>query len=118
MDHSILRALAGEVHRRTCPGCGTSLRDADISASFAAGDRVQLSFHCRRCRFEGGGEIILTPRIREEAARRIETGLQLPRLPAPPITADEVIAVHEFLAGWRGDFSSLTRPEPELLPPG
>jgi hypothetical protein len=118
VDHSILRALAGEVHRRTCPGCGKSLRDAVISASFAAGDRIQLSFHCRRCRFEGGGEIVLTPRIREEAARHADSVLQLPRLPAPPITADEVLAVHEILANWRGDFSDLTRPEPGLLPPG
>ncbi len=36
---------------------------------------------------------------------------------ADPITADEVISVHEILAGWSGDFTDLLQAEPDLKPP-
>src|SRR5205823_4337514 len=68
MDQAILRALAAEVQSRKCPGCGNSLRHADISAHFAGKDKVQLHFRCRFCVFEGGGEIELTAEIYKEAA--------------------------------------------------
>jgi hypothetical protein len=117
VDHSILRALAAEVHRRRCPGCGRSLRDADIAAHFSTRDRVHLSFRCGRCSFEGGGEIALTTEMREEAAAAQTPPSKANRRVADPITADEVISVHEILAGWSGDFTGLLAAEPELKPP-
>ena len=114
MDQAILRALAAEVQSRKCPGCGNSLRHADISAHFAGKDKVQLHFRCRFCVFQGGGEIELTPEIYKEAAQ----------IPVPeerdhefrdPITADEVLAVHEQLASWRYGLLELVasrQPEP------
>lgn len=113
MDQVILRVLAAEVQRRKCPGCNNPLRQADISAHFSAADKVQLHFRCRFCVFEGGGEIELTPEIYEEAARtarRDSRGLHL----AEPISADEMLHVHELLEDWQGGFTDLfTRAEPQ-----
>jgi hypothetical protein len=106
MDQAILRALAAEVQSRKCPGCGNSLRQADISAHFAGTDKVQLHFRCRFCVFEGGGEIELTPEIYREAA---ETTIpeQHEHESLDPISADEVLQVHELLQGWRHGLQEL-----------
>lgn len=115
MDQVILRVLAAEVQRRRCPGCNKPLRQADISAHFSGLDKVQLHFRCRFCVFEGGGEIELTPEIYEEAARNstVETREESW---AEPISADEMLHVHELLAGWKGSFSDLLSPRPERQP--
>lgn len=113
MDQVILRVLAAEVQRRKCPGCNNPLRQANISAHFSATDKVQLHFRCRFCVFEGGGEIELTPEIYEEAARcsrREDRGSSF----AEPISADEMLHVHEMLSDWEGDFAELfTSAEPQ-----
>ena len=115
MDQVILRVLAAEVQRRRCPGCNKPLRQADISAHFSGVDKVQLHFRCRFCVFEGGGEIELTPEIYEEAARN--TPAEAPEEPsAEPISADEMLQVHEVLAGWTSGFAELLRPRPERQP--
>ena len=115
MDQVILRVLAAEVQRRRCPGCNKPLRKADISAHFSGVDKVQLHFRCRFCVFEGGGEIELTPEIYEEAARNgpAEAGEE----PASePISADEMLQVHELLHGWSGGFADLLAPRAETKP--
>jgi hypothetical protein len=113
VDQVILRVLAAEVQRRKCPGCSNSLRQADISAHFAGSDKVQLHFRCRYCVFEGGGEIELTPEIYEEAARTAKRDHRGGHL-AEPISADEMLHVHELLDDWRGDFRDLfTSAEPQ-----
>ncbi len=113
MDQVILRVLASEVQRRKCPGCSNSLRQADISAHFSSTDQVQLHFRCRFCVFEGGGQIELTPEIYEEAARSARQE-ERAELLAEPITADELLHVHELLDDWTGDFGHLlVRPEPQ-----
>lgn len=115
MEEIIIRVLTGEVQRRRCPGCGFSLRAADVAAAFEGADRVRLRFRCGLCVFEGGGEIELTPEIYREAA-------QLSPEPVPgepvsgepisgePISGDEIISVHEILAGWRGGLTQLVAP--------
>ncbi|HEX6350046.1 MAG TPA: hypothetical protein VF160_11735 [Candidatus Dormibacteraeota bacterium] len=115
MDQVILRVLAAEVQRRRCPGCNKPLRQADISAHFSGVDKVQLHFRCRFCVFEGGGEIELTAEIYEEAARNstVETREESW---AEPISADEMLHVHELLEGWKGSFSDLLSPRPERQP--
>ena len=111
MDQVVLRVLSAEVQRRKCPGCGNSLRQAAISAQFVDQDKVQLQFRCRYCVFEGGGEIELTPELYKEAARTAgmeERGWWL----AEPITADEMLTVHEVLSGWNGKLTELLQPQP------
>ncbi len=115
VDQVILRVLASEVQRRKCPGCSNPLRQADISAHFSGPDKVQLHFRCRFCVFEGGGEIGLTPEIYEGAARSAHQEEKAVIL-AEPITADELLHVHELLHDWRGDFTNLlatTEPQPQ-----
>ena len=118
MDQAILRALAAEVQSRKCPGCGNSLRQADISAHFAGKDKVQLHFRCRFCVFEGGGEIELTAEIYKEATENpVPERDERPAL--DPITADEVLSVHELLSSWRLGLQELIaspQTEPPALP--
>jgi hypothetical protein len=109
MDQVVLRVLSAEVQRRKCPGCGNSLRQAAISAQFAGRDKVQLHFRCRYCVFEGGGEIELTPELYKEAARTAGAEERVSWL-ADPISADEMISVHELLAAWDGNISQLLTP--------
>jgi hypothetical protein len=106
MDQVILEVLAAEVQRRKCPGCGHSLRNARVSAAYSAADKVQLHFQCRFCVFEGGGEIELTPEIYQEAAETALAEVEVQRQ-ADPITADEMITVHELLAAWNSGFDEL-----------
>ena len=115
VDQVILRVLAAEVQRRRCPGCNKPLRQADISAHFSGVDKVQLHFRCRFCVFEGGGEIELTPEIYEEAARNSVTETH-EEIVAEPISADEMLHVHELLVSWKGGFSDLLSPRPERQP--
>jgi hypothetical protein len=113
VDQVILRVLAAEVQRRKCPGCSNSLRQADISAHFSGTDKVQLHFRCKFCVFEGGGEIELTAEIYDEAARtaRLE---ERESLLSEPISADEILHVHELLSGWNSGLAQLLEPQPGI----
>jgi hypothetical protein len=121
VEQVVLRVLRAEVRRRKCPGCGNSLRRADIEASFRNDNSIQLHFRCRFCSFEGGGEFELTPEMCREAAQIATADGGEPALPEPetvlidvldPITGDELIAVHQILCDWSGDFSQLLAPSP------
>lgn len=109
VDQVILRVLASEVQRRKCPGCSNSLRQADISAHFSGADKVQLHFRCRFCVFEGGGEIELTPEIYDEASRSARSD-ERETLISEPISADEILHVHELLSDWKSGLSGLLGP--------
>lgn len=110
MDQVVLRVLSAEVQRRKCPGCGNSLRQAAISAQFIGQDKVQLHFRCRYCVFEGGGEIELTAELYKEAARTAGVEERV-SWTADPISADEMITVHEVLTGWSGGVADLLTPQ-------
>jgi len=121
VEQVVLRVLRAEVRRRKCPGCGNSLRRADIEASFRNDNSIQLHFRCRFCSFEGGGEFELTPEMCREAAQIATADGGEPALPEPesaaiavldPITGDELIAVHQILSEWSGGFSQLLAPSP------
>jgi hypothetical protein len=114
MEQVVLRVLRAEVRRRKCPGCGNSLRRADIEASFRNDNNIQLHFRCRFCSFEGGGQFELTPEMCREAAQIATSEGEELLLPEhvqvadlDPITGDDLIAVHEILDGWSGDFGQL-----------
>ena len=109
MDQLILRVLAAEVQRRKCPGCSNSLRQADISAHLSSTDKVQLHFRCRFCVFEGGGEIELTAEIYDEASRSARLEARETLL-AEPISADEILHVHELLSVWSLGLAQLAEP--------
>jgi hypothetical protein len=119
VEQVVLRVLRAEVRRRKCPGCGNSLRRADIEASFRSDNSIKLHFRCRFCSFEGGGEFELTPEMCHEAAQIATADGGEPALPEPesvaiavlhPITGDELIAVHQILGEWSGGFSQLLEP--------
>ena len=114
MEQVVLRVLRAEVRRRKCPGCGNSLRRADIDASFRDESNIQLHFRCRFCSFEGGGEFELTPEMCREAAQIATSEDEEPvAVEAPanaalgPITGDEMIELHRLLKDWSGDIQQL-----------
>lgn len=114
MEQVVLRVLRAEVRRRKCPGCTNSLRRADIEANFRNDSSIQLHFRCRFCSFEGGGEFELTPEMCQEAAQIATADGDESILPEAveaavidPITADDLITVHQVLSEWSGDFSQL-----------
>jgi len=114
MEQVVLRVLRAEVRRRKCPGCGNSLRRADIEASFRTDNNIQLHFRCRFCSFEGGGQFELTPEMCREAAQIATAEGEELLLPEPatgpaidPITGDDLIAVHEILNSWSGGVGQL-----------
>jgi hypothetical protein len=116
MEQVVIRVLRAEVRRRKCPGCGNSLRRADIEAGFRGDNSIQLHFRCRFCSFEGGGEFELTPEMCREAAQ-IATSEDEPLVPelagvveSNPITGDDLITVHQALHGWQGDLMELLTP--------
>jgi hypothetical protein len=114
MEQVVLRVLRAEVRRRKCPGCGNSLRRADIEASFRNDNNIQLHFRCGFCSFEGGGQFELTPEMCREASQIATSDGEELLLPEPltvsdldPITGDDLIAVHEFLNSWSGNLGQL-----------
>jgi hypothetical protein len=119
MEQVVLRVLRAEVRRRKCPGCANSLRRADIEASFRNDKSIQLHFRCRFCSFEGGGQFELTAEMCREAAQIATSEGEEQLLPEPvtvpefdAITGDDLIAVHEILDGWSGDFGQLLEKSP------
>lgn len=114
MEQVVLRVLRAEVRRRKCPGCGNSLRRADIEAGFRGDSSIQLHFRCRFCAFEGGGEFELTPEMQREAVQLAGRDDEEPvakeataNASLGPITDDELIDVHSFLRSWSGDVQEL-----------
>jgi hypothetical protein len=114
MEQVVLRVLRAEVRRRKCPGCGNSLRRADIDASFRDESNIQLHFRCRFCSFEGGGEFELTPEMCREAAQIATSEDEEPvvveasaNAALGPITGDEMIELHRLLKDWSGDIHQL-----------
>ena len=106
MDASLLRVLSAEVRGRRCPGCGSSLRSAEVSARYSARDTVTLHFRCGLCVFEGGGEIEVTPDMYREAAH--SAVLDAAGDPgSEPISADEILLLHEALRDWSGGLQGL-----------
>jgi hypothetical protein len=119
MEQVVLRVLRAEVRRRKCPGCGNSLRRADIEASFRNDKSIQLHFRCGFCSFEGGGQFELTPEMCQEAAQIATADGEELLLPEPvtvpdldPITGDDLISVHEILNRWSGDVGQLLEKSP------
>jgi hypothetical protein len=62
-------------------------------------DLAFLQIDCGRCSSTTLGFIA--------AGRSDESGAPPPESEAPPITADDVLDMHELLAGWGGDLSGL-----------
>ncbi len=101
---AIIRQIVAHV---TCAVCGQHFAMSDIHV---VGRREQvwaMRVRCRECRTEA----LLLAVVNEAGTQSIYTDLMPAEWErfknAVPVTADDVISVHEFLAAYEGDLSEL-----------
>jgi hypothetical protein len=93
LDH--LRALPDGV---TCTDCEDRVPADRIRVVARREDLAFLQIDCPACRSTTLGFVLA------------ESGLaDAPRSEPPPITSDDVLDMHEFLARWHGDLETLAR---------
>jgi hypothetical protein len=93
LDH--LRALPDGV---ACTVCEEPIPTATIRVVASREDVAFLQIDCPTCRSTTLGFLLA------------ESGLaDVPRPDPPPISTDDVLDMHEFLARWRGDLETLAR---------
>ncbi len=114
-----LRQRAGDY---TCPRCRYSLADCGVRILQQRGPLYTVQVTCRRCELS----LLVQLEVREDAitptaaagepgARSAGRRTARPRRvalerPAPPISADELLDVHQHLAAFEGPLSSLGAP--------
>jgi hypothetical protein len=93
LDH--LRALPDGI---ACTVCEERVPAASVRVVAWREDVAFLQIDCPACRSTTLGFVLA------------ETGLADARRPdLPPITTDDVLDMHEFLARWQGDLETLTQ---------
>lgn len=108
---ALIRQIAAHV---TCAVCNHHLRANDIELIGKRENVWAMRVHCRECQTKA----LLLAVVSHGTARPFDTDL-VPEdwerfESSPPISADDVIAVHEFIQSYDGDFSDiLEEPLPE-----
>lgn len=104
MDDNLVKELMTTVN---CSVCGRRYEAGDVNILYHQRELWFMSVSCQSCRTKGlvaalikGGEKarFVTDLTEKDMARLKE---------APPVNADDVLDVHNFLEGFDGDFSSL-----------
>ncbi len=93
-----------------CGACGRSYRTGRISVLAQRDDLFFVDLSCRSCGAEAVA--IVTIHVDDDESTQVDAG-DLPLAepdamqPAPPVDADDVLVMHEFLADFDGDFRAL-----------
>ncbi|MGA8017197.1 MAG: hypothetical protein WCB85_14920 [Candidatus Dormiibacterota bacterium] len=99
--------LRSRARRYRCIQCGESMADCRINVLDQRGNRALVRVTCASCKDENLLELIFQTEA-DAAARRERERLDEGRpQDAAPITADEVLELHELLAGHEGGFTEL-----------
>lgn len=114
-ESDLAQALRREIAARVrCPMCERHLRVSDIQLLEQRGRAWVLRTHCPICHTRA----VLFAVMDERAAQMLYTDLEpdeWTRVQArPPISTDDVIAFHQFIHTYAGDFSEILD---EPLPP-
>ncbi len=100
LDH--LRALPDGL---ACTVCEERVPAADVHLVASREDVAFLRIDCPACRSTTLGILQAETGLADGPLTAVPEG----RPGAAPITADDVLDMHEFLAGWHGDLESLAR---------
>lgn len=94
VEQMIVHLLEKELRRRSRPLCGHTLEHAQARISIPPEDPGQVAvwFHCNWCHQEYLRTTPITPEIEYEARSVLRK--------QQPISLDEMIDVHDILAGW------------------
>ncbi len=114
MDTSTQAIIRQIVAHVTCAVCNHRFGISDVQVVGRRDQVWAMRVRCRECRTEA----LLLAVVNEEGTQSIYTDLTPPEWErfknAPTITVDDVIAAHEFLESYDGDFSEvLDEPLPE-----
>lgn len=104
MDDNLVKELMTTVN---CSTCGRRYEAGDVNILYHQRELWFMSVSCQSCRTKGlvaaliksGGKAQLVTDLTEEELARFRE--------ASPISADDVLDVHNFLEGFDGDFSSV-----------
>lgn len=97
-----------------CPGCGQPYTSSEARLLAERDGLYFVDLDCRSC---GSRTVaIVTLELDDGESDLLAPGMTVarphperPQLDNPPITADDVLEMHEFLAGFRGDVRELFR---------
>ena len=108
---ALIKQIAAQI---TCAVCNHHLRASDIELIGKRENVWAMSIHCRECHTKA----LLLAVVNQGMVRPFETDLvpeDWERFKASPrISIDDVIAVHQFIQSYDGDFSEiLEEPLPE-----
>jgi hypothetical protein len=99
-----------------CAGCGRPFRASNIRILAERDGLFFVDLGCAACGSEAVAVITIT--VEDDEGTTIEAGDLLPAstdpsdaVPAgtPPVSADDLLAMHEFLGAFDGDFDGLFR---------
>jgi hypothetical protein len=110
-SQALIRQIVAHV---TCAVCGHHFGMSDIQVIGRREHVWAMRVNCRECRTQA----LLLAVVNEGAARPIHTDLAPDEWrrfnDSPPISVDDVIAAHQFIQSYDGDFSDiLEEPLPE-----
>jgi hypothetical protein len=104
----LVELLRSQARKYKCVQCGESMADCRINVLAQQGNRALVRVTCTSCKDENLLQIIFqTESELGRAARPRPTMDEGRPVDAPPITADEMLEVHELLNGHAAGFKEL-----------
>ena len=111
----LLELLRSQARRYRCAACGKSMADCDINILAQQGNRALVRVTCTSCSDENLLQIVFQSEGEEGEAPAAQPRRRRPTLEIDegrpealdPISSDELLDLHEFLAGHSGDFRGL-----------
>jgi hypothetical protein len=109
MEEHLVKELLSSVE---CAVCGQNYETPNIRILYRQQDLWLISVFCDRCRTKG----LVAALIRQSQVAEVITDFteeEMAKLKdTSPVTADDVLDVHNFLEGFNGDFASLFSKSP------
>ena len=109
--------LRSQARRYSCSACGQNMADCGINVLAQQGNRALVRVTCAACRDENLLQIIF-----QTEGDFTDDARELAPIPVPPafdegvpenlhpITADELLDLHDFLEGFNSGLADLVRP--------
>ncbi|MGD0372885.1 MAG: hypothetical protein ABSC16_14485 [Candidatus Dormibacteria bacterium] len=104
----LVQLLRSQARRYRCVQCGESMAECGINVLTQQGNRALVRVTCSSCNDENLLQIIFQTEVEApEGAAAGGPAAEEPGRAADPITGDEILELHEILAGHAGGFREL-----------